>query len=323
MSEKCNTLLKFIRIYDLDLKDIKKTKKVVFICNSSNHFLQYFCFLAIKKQLQNLFNKINIQTCNVSNEELINNMLATSTSLISKKCEAKLVGFFILNEAKDNIIQPIIDFIIARLNSKNETVELFYLDSLTSIKNRLPESIITDLCFVIDFYNIPWNDLKKVVDYMFNYFNITATKAMLEKAYYTFLPANFYDLFTILNIIDLAGIDKSNNLALEKAFIELIKNVIQQRRLKSVIKKDLKSFFHWKNKQSINDNAEWKSFLKYKVMDLLEEDLSKDLKIEEKVNWWDDLINSLREVDLKSVKESVTPSAYNLFLSDFIFKYHV
>lgn len=315
-------MLKFLRINDLDLKQTKKTKKLVFICNSSNKFLQYFCFLAIKKQLQGLYNKIDAQTYNSSNETSLNNILQTSIPLITKKCEAKFIGLFNLDDVKDEISQSIINSILVKLNSQEETVEIFYLDSLNPVRKSLSESTNSNQCFVIDFYNTSWGDLRKIIDYIFSYFNIVPTKTMIEKSYYTFLPAGFYELFTILNIIDLSGVDKNSNIMLEKTFVELIKTVIQKKSLKSVIRKDLKNFFYWKIKQSIDNKEEWKSFLKYKIMDVLEEDLSKDLKIEDKIDWWNDLINNIKEIDSKSVKENVTNSAYNLYLSNFIFQYY-
>lgn len=315
-------MLKSIRLPELDIKQVRNAKKTVFVCDSHDQFLQYFCFLAIKKQLTTLSDKTYIQTHNSSYQKSPNTIFMVFNPITPKKSKVKFTGFFGLDNAEDDILKTIIVSIFSKPSSREENQEIFYLDNLNPIKNYLLESPSLDQCFVIEFYNNSWNNLKKIIDYIFNYFNITPTKLMLERAYYTFLPSSFYELFAILNIVDLATTDKNTNLTLEKTFLELIKNVIQKRKLKAVIKKDMKTFFYWKNKQNITSNREWKSFLQYQMLDVLKEDLGRNLKIEEKVKWWDELISSIRATDLLSVKENITKPVYNLFLSQFIIKYN-
>lgn len=295
---------------------------MVFLCNSTDRFLQYFCFLAIKKELANLFNNIDTQKYDLLDEALMNKMSGLSSNLFMREIyDIRLTGFFNINTAEESVVNSVLTSVISRLKSSKGEMEIFYLDGQAIVLEKLSKPEFAEQCVVIDFCNTSWDELKDIINYLFSYYNITPTGPMRERAYSIFLPSYFYELATILNILDLSVSDKNNTLLCEKTFMELVKNLVQKRRLKSVIKKGIKTFLYWKRNQNITNNVEWKGFLKYKIMEVLEEDILKDLRIEEKINDWDELMDYITEMDTRAVKESPSSAVYNSFLSTFIFKY--
>ncbi len=322
-------MIKYIDLTNFNIKNIKHLKKLVIFCNSHDEFLRYFCFLALKKSFLKFFNNIQFQIYNFTVESLEDDFKKEQNTLFSANKDVKFKAFFDVGSWKIKIVKNLIEYISNILNEQeegktylDEKIRIFYIDNFSSTKDFFKNISECENCFVIDFYKKSWNDLKKIVEYIFNYFDITPTTIMLEKVFITFLPSNFYELFSLLCIFELLNLDKNNTKVQEKVFLELIRNVVQKRNFKSVIRKELKNFFYWKHNLNIDNNNQWKGFLKYKILDVLGEDLGKDLKIEQKIEWWDRILRLLTEIDSKVVKESISRSAYKLGLSDFAYNYH-
>ncbi|MFN7182529.1 MAG: hypothetical protein ACK4NF_07625, partial [Planctomycetota bacterium] len=281
-------MTEYISIDDLKINLINRYRKIVIACNSLNEFLRYFCFLMLKKEIQKSYHNVKSITY-FYDEDIQTNFTKQQNSLFLHPAQIKLYAFFNLPNWQAQTLTNLTNHLTNKLKEntpgsvqlQHEEKEIFYIDNCASIKDIYEIMNNYQGCFIINLQKIQWNESKKIIQHIFSYFDIMPTNTMIEKSCVSFVPANFFDLFTLLSILKL-NVDNHRVDMQEKMFLELIKNVIQRRNFKSILKKDIKSFFYWKTNITITNNEQWKGFLIYKMIDALRDDICKDLKIEQK-----------------------------------------
>jgi hypothetical protein len=279
-------LSNFVSLEHLDLDKTYKDKQALFVCNSSNSFLQYFSFLVIQKRLKALFKSVGVKVFNVGLDN-IREIPSTSLTLFKNKFDALVSAFFGCDNIPAKSAGQLLEYITGYLSSTGGyRIKVLYLDNFNGAQMFARSLIESEICKVVNLENLSWRELEKIIDVIFAYFAISPSETTKKKAYAAFLPTNFYELFSILKLIDMLQVDKSDSNAIERCFNELLKKTSSRKSLKSLLKKDIKTYGYYKDSIKISRNEDWKALVKYQILEVLEQSLSTDLLIDEKIDWW-------------------------------------